>query len=206
MQLSRRLLRSFPTSTPVVMTIYAPTPEPYVAPPGSMEEGIEEMYRCLQEHEEVRVVFALGMQQKGLSPEGAEGFLQAMLEDEEVFTEVILAAAESDPASASLLALLGDPAGELCGPVAEAPGRDLAAGDSELEVLLGELFECYHSVPEVRALIEVSLEGEAGAGFFGAVMSDRDLFVELALVGVHQDPDAAEELEYLEVALEALCR
>ena len=30
-----------PTSTPVVMTIYAPTPEPYVALPGRMEQGIQ---------------------------------------------------------------------------------------------------------------------------------------------------------------------
>ena len=46
-----------PTATPVVMTIYAPTPEPYVAAPGSIEQGIEELHTCLQESDEFRAVF-----------------------------------------------------------------------------------------------------------------------------------------------------
>ena len=41
-----------PTATPLVMTIYAPTPEPYVAAPGSIEQGIEELHTCLQESDE----------------------------------------------------------------------------------------------------------------------------------------------------------
>ena len=195
-----------PTATPVVMTIYAPTPEPYVAPPGSMEQGIEEMHRCLQESEEFRALFVAGIEQEGLSREAADDYAQAMLEDEEFFAEAMLEAADVDPAYASMLALSGELAGELCGPVVQPHGQDLGASDSEVEVLLGEFFDCYHSDPEIQAFMEASFKGDTGAGFFDALMSNRELFVGSVLAGVRQDPNAAADIEGLGVFVEAFCR
>ena len=195
-----------PVATLVVMTIYVPTPEPYVAAPGTIERGIEELHACLQESREFRSLFVAGIEQEGLSREAADDFARAMLEDEEFFTEAMLDAAEEDPEYASLVSLLGGMAGELCSPVVPPPDYDLEMSDSELEVLLGEFFDCYHSDSEVRSLMEAVAGDETGFGFFGSMMSDRDLFMEVFLLGARQDPDGAEYLAVFDALLEAMCR
>ena len=114
-----------PTSTPVVMTTYAPTPEPYVAAPGSMEQGIEEFYKCLRDSEEFRALLLTVMGEDGLSREGVSSLLDLLIAEKELFTELMLEAVEEDPEFASMLSLLGVMAGELCGPVVQESAGDL---------------------------------------------------------------------------------
>ena len=199
-----------PTATPVVMTIYAPTPEPYVAAPGSIEQGIEEMYTCLQESDEFRSLFLTGVEQAGLSRESASDFADLFLEDKELFIEAMLQAAEEDPEYASMVSLLGGKAGDLCGPGVVAGGGvpfyDLGMSDADAQALLGELFDCHESDPDVRALLMVGVEGGAEERLAESLMSNRELFITATLVGARLDPDASEMLESLDLLLEAVCR
>ena len=93
------------------MTIYVSTPEPYVAAPGAMEQGIEEFYACLQESEEFRALYLAGMEQSGFSREFADDLTSLFLEDKKLFTQAVLETAEEDPEYASMLSLLGGMAG-----------------------------------------------------------------------------------------------
>ena len=199
-----------PTVTPVVMTIYAPTPEPYVAAPGDIEQGIEEMYTCLQESDEFRTLFLTGIEQAGLSRDSASDFADLFLEDKELFVKVMLQGAEEDPEYASMMSLLGGKAGDLCGPGvvagAEVPLYDLGMSDADAEALLGEVYDCYNSDPDVRALMMASVEDDLEGRLFESLMSNRELFVTASLVGSRQDPDVAVALEDLDLLLDAVCR
>ena len=86
-----------PTATPVVMTIYAPTPEPYVAALGSIEQGIEELHTCLQDSDEFRALFLTGIEQAGLSRESAGDFADLLLEEKQLFVEAMLQTAKRRP-------------------------------------------------------------------------------------------------------------
>ena len=94
-----------PTATPVVMTIYVPTPEPHVAALGTMEQGIEELYVCLQESEEVRALYLAVIEHSGVSREFADDLTSLLLEDQRLFTQAMLGTAEEDPEFASMLSL-----------------------------------------------------------------------------------------------------
>ena len=72
-----------PTATPVVMTIYVPTPEPYVAAPGSIEKGVEEFYLCLKENERFRSFYLSGMEQAGLSSDSTGNLTDSFLTEKD---------------------------------------------------------------------------------------------------------------------------
>ena len=95
---------------------------------------------------------------------------------------------------------------QLCGPMAQVPTHDLGMSDAEAEALVGEYFDCYQSDFDVRALIESSSTDDSEAALWESLMSNRDLFIEAVLAGVRQDPEAAEALEALRFALDAMCR
>ena len=195
-----------PTATPVVMTIYAPTPEPYVAAPGTIEDGIAELYFCLQESEEFRSLYLTGIEQSGIIREAAGDVAGMLLEDQDLFVKAMLETAASYPEYALVLSLLGDMAGELCGPGIQAPASyELDMSDGDAEALLGEYFDCYHREPEVRALVESSLADDSETQIYGFLMSDRELFIAVSLAGMRQDPDSSESLAGLQLALEAMC-
>ena len=199
-----------PTATPVVMTIYAPTPEPYVAAPGDIEQGIEELHACLQKSDEFRALFFSMIEECGVSRDSAEDLGNVLIEDKELFVEAALLEAEEDPEYASMLSLLGGMAGELCGlgvvAGAEVPLYDLGMSDADAKVLLGELFDCQESDPDVRALL-MSSAGDDPEGLLAeSLMSNRELFVTASLIGARQDPDVAEMLESLDLLLEPVCR
>ena len=200
-----------PTATPVVMTIYAPTPEPYVAAPGDIEQGIEELHACLQESDELMAFVLIGIeQQAGLSRESASDFVDLLLDDKELFVEVMLQGAEEDPEYASLMSLLGGKAGDLCAPGvgagAEVSLYDLGMSDADAKVLLGELFDCQESDPDVRALLMSSAGDDPEGRLAESLMSNRELFVTATLVGTRQDPDASEAFRGFELFMEAVCR
>ena len=195
-----------PTATLVVMTIYAPTPEPYVAAPGSIEQGIEELHICLQGNEEFRALFLGSIEQAGLSRDSAEDLGGVLIGDKELFVEAMLQAAEDDPQQASILSMLGGMAGELCGPGAGVPLHDLGMSESEAEVLLGEVYDCYHSDSDFRALMTSSVEDNSQSRMVESLMSDRNLFVTATLLGARQDPGSAEGLAALDLPVEAVCR
>ena len=197
-----------PTATPVVMTIYAPTPEPYVAAPGSIEEGIEELHTCLQDSDEFRALFLTGIEQAGLSRESAVDFADSLLEDKQLFVEAMLQTAEEDPEYASMMSLLGGMAGELCGPgVGEGvPFSDLGMSEADAEALLVEFYDCYHSDSDFRAMAASSIEDNPQGSLVKSLMSDRNLFVATALIGARQDPEAAEGLADLNMLMEGMCR
>ena len=196
-----------PTSTPVVMTIYAPTPEPYVAAPGSIEQGVDELHTCLLESEEFRALFLAEMEMEGMDRESADYLASAMVDDKELFTQAMLGAAEMDPEYASMLSLLGGMVGELCGPGVQAhSSNELGMSNTEAETLLAEYFDCYHSVPAVKAMVGASLADETEAQLHEFLMSDRNLFIAVSLAGARQDPDAAESLTGVQLMLDAMCR
>ena len=95
-------------------------------------------------------------------------------------------------------------AGKLCGPTAQVPTYELGVSDAEAEALLGEYFDCYHSDSDFRALTELSLGDDSEVALLESLMSDRDLFVGLALLGARQDPESAESLQALRFALDAM--
>ena len=194
-----------PTATPVVMTVYAPTPESYVAAPGSIEQGIEELYTCLQDGDELMALFLTGMVQAGLSRESAGALVDLLLADKELFVEVMLQAAEEDPEYASMMSVFGGMVGELCGPGAD-PLYDLGMSDADAETLLGELLDCYDSDPDVRALLMASVGDGPEDRLFESLMSNRELFVTATLVGARLDPDASEMFSDLDLLMEAVCR
>ena len=194
-----------PTATPVVMTIYAPTPEPYVAAPGSIEQGIEEMHMCLQESDEFRALFFSMIEESGVSRDSAEDLGSVLIEDKELFVEAALLEAEEDPEYASMLSLLGGMAGELCSSVAQVPTHGLGMSDADAEALFGEVYDCYHSDSDFQALM-TSSEDNRGSRSVELAMSDRDLFVGLMLLGAEEDPESAEALPGLDLLVDAMCR
>ena len=194
-----------PTATPVVMTIYAPTPEPYVAAPGSIEQGIEELHTCLQESDEFRAVFFSMIEESGVSRDSAEALGGVLLEDKDLFVEAALLEAEEDPEYASMLSLLGGMAGDLCSPVAQVSPHDLGMSDADAEALLGEVYDCYHSDPDFQTLM-TSSEDNRGIRVIELVTSDRDLFVGIMLLGAQEDPESAEALGGLDSLVDSMCR
>ena len=199
-----------PTATPVVMTIYAPTPEPYVAAPGTIEQGIDELYTCLQASDEFRAFFLSSFEQSGPGHESAETLGIMLVEDKDLFVEAVLLAAEEDSEFASMLSLVGGMARELCGPAAEVPLYDLGMSDADAEALLGEVYDCYSSDPDLQALLMVSVRGDPEGRLVELLMSNRELFVTAILIGAHigarQDPDASGFFIDLDLSMDAVCR
>ncbi len=197
---------ALPTATPVVMTIYAPTPEPYVAAPGTIEQGIDELYTCLQDSDEFRAFFLSSFEQSGAGHESAETLFSMFLEDKDLFVEAMLLAAEEESEYASMLSLIGGMAMELCGPAAEVPLHDLGMSDADAEALLDEVYDCYNSDSRLQALLMASVGNDPEGRLLELLMSNRELFVTSSLIGARQDPDVAEMLESLDLLLEAVCR
>ena len=195
-----------PTATPVVMTIYAPTPEPYVAAPGDIEQGIEELDTCLQDSDEFRTLYFSAIQESGVSRDSAEDLGSVLIEDKELFVDAMLQAAEEDSEYASILSLLGGMAGELCGPGAGVPLHNLGMSDADAKTLLGDIYDCYHSDSDFRALMTSSVEDNPHSRLFESLMSDRNLFMNISLAGARQDPDAAESFVGLRAVLDAIGR
>ena len=77
---------------------------------------------------------------------------------------------------------------------------------ADAEALLGEVYDCYNSDPDVRALMMASVEDDLEGRLFESLMSNRELFVTASLVGSRQDPDVAVALEDLDLLLDAVCR
>ena len=102
-----------PTATPVVMSVLAPTPEPYVVVPGSMERGAGAFYDCLRNDEIFRDVF-FSSGSSGL--ESVDPLLSAMLEDRELFVRGMMEVANEDPAFAVFLSAYSEIEGGACGP------------------------------------------------------------------------------------------
>ena len=184
-----------PTATPVVMTVFAPTPEPYVAAPGSLEQGIEELYTCLQEIEEFRALLMAGMEQKGWSHEAAEVMSSALLEDKEYFSEVMLEGAEEDSEAAVMLSVFGSMPGGLCGDDSLGSGHDLGMTSSKARELIEEFYDCLAADEET---------GEYFLSDVGAV--GRDVFVAVVMGYLREESDAAGELAQLEEHLNQDCR
>ena len=113
-----------PTPTTVVVTVVVPaptavpvsTPEPFVAASGSVEQGIKELRKCFQNSEGFGALFALGMSSEGLSSDLSLRFVDMFVEDEELFSEAMLQAAEEDSESAVMLSLIGEMSEGLCEP------------------------------------------------------------------------------------------
>ena len=191
-----------PTATAVVMTEFVSTPEPYVAAPGTIEQGIEELHACLQGSEELRALSLAMMEQSGASRD----FISSLLEDKELFTHMMLEVAEEDPEYASMLSLFGGMAGELCGPMAQVPAYELGMSDAEAEALLGEIFDCYNSDSPLRYLMESSMPSGMEGRFIELLLTDKGLFVETALSGARRDPEGAETLILMGKWVDAMCR
>ena len=115
-----------------------------------------------------------GVEQAGLSRESAGDFADLFLEDKELFVEAMLLAAEEEPEYASLLSLSGGMAGEFCGPAAEVPLYNLGMTDADAEALLGELFDCYDSDPDVRALLMSSVGDDPEDRLVESLMSNLE--------------------------------
>ena len=157
-----------PTTTPVPMATYVPTPEPYVAAPGSVERGIEELYACLQESEEFRAAYLVEMEQSGLSRELADSLTSLLLEDEELFTYIIIAVAEQDSKFASKLSLDASTLGGICDRMAQVSTHGLSMSDSDAEALLGEVFDCYSSDSVLKSWWTITCSG--GRWIFPSLM------------------------------------
>ena len=204
-----------PTATPVPTATYVPTPEPYVAAPGSMERGIEELYACLQESEELRAAYLVGMEQSGLSRELADSFTSLLLQDEELFTQMMLVAAEQDSKFASKLSLDASTPGGICDRMAQIPTHGLSMSDSDAEALLGEVFDCYSSDSALKELVDYHMfrmpadspvPDDVHERLVRSVMSDKDFFVGILLMGAREDPDVDEALADMDSMLDARCR
>ena len=248
-----------PTVTLVVMNTLVPTPEPYVAVPGSVERGLGELYDCVVNDEKVRDFF-LGLVNTG--EESVDWLWREMLEDRDLFVRGMMQVANEDPAFAVLLSAYGeiegggcDPEGADSSPVADdalrfwvaaygdglegvlalldadlafleaeserlkalskgVPGRPIgesyedALGMDPLEAdaLLGELFDCYGSNPDVRDIMGSHVPSDSGDHHFRSSMLDRDLFVMVSRAYARQEDDGAESLAELDLVLEAMCR
>ena len=203
-----------PTATPVPTATYVPTPEPYVAP-GSIERGIEELYACLQESEEFRAAYLFGMEQSGLSRELADSFASLLLQDEEVFTQMMLVATKQDSKLASMLSLEVSMPSRICDRMAQIPTHGLSMSDSEAEALLGEVFDCYSSDSALKELVDYHMfrmpvdspiSDDVHERLVRSVMSDKDFFVGILLMGAREDPDVDEALADMDSMLDARCR
>ena len=203
-----------PTATPVPTATYVPTPEPYVAP-GSIERGIEELYACLQESEEFRAAYLFGMEQSGLSRELADSFTSLLLQDEEVFTQMMLVATKQDSKLASMLSLEVSMPSWICDRMAQIPTHGLSMSDSEAEALLGEVFDCYSSDSALKELVDYHMfrmpvdspiSDDVHERVVKSVMSDKDFFIGIFLMGARQDPDVREAFADMDSMLDAMCR
>ena len=199
-----------PTATPVVMTVYVPTPEPYVAAPGSVEQGVEALYMCLHENDEYRALYVSIIEQSGLDGDSASDYVDSLLADKDLFIQMWLEMAVEDPEGASMLSLLGTMEDELCGDMGlESDGiQDLGMSDAEARVAVEAFYDCLNSDEEVRSFFLSQVEGEGlDREFYSEVLSmDRDLFVGLLLAGAKQDPDSAEMLSELDGLVDVMCR
>ena len=205
----------FPTATPVPTATYVPTPEPYVAAPGSVERGIEELYACLQESEEFRAAYLVEMEQSGLSRELADSLTSLLLEDEELFTYIIIAVAEQDSKFASKLSLDASTLGGICDRMAQVSTHGLSMSDSDAEALWGEVFDCYSSDSVLKELVDYHMfrrpvdfpvPDDVHERLVRSVMSDKDLFVGILLMGAREDPGVDEALADMDSMLDARCR
>ena len=184
-----------PTATPVVMTIYAPTPEPFVASPGSMEQGIEEMRRCLRESKEFRAFFVASIELEGWSRDSADDLSRALIEDKDLFVEAMLGAAEEDAAYASMSSILGGMAGEACGSPASGVTNDLGMGVGEARLLVEEFYDCLGS-DEGTGEYFLSMVGEV----------EKSVFVDVFLLSMREEGAAPGALIQMERDLDQYCR
>ena len=185
-----------PAATPVVMTTFVPTPEPYVSSPGSVERGISELHGCLQESEEFRALLSTGLRHEGLSGESADELVSAFIEDKELLIDVLLGAVEEDSDHGSMLSIVGEMAGELCGPSAsDAVDEELGMALDEARLLVGEFYDCLANDEEV---------GEYFLSQFGEV--ERGVFVDVYLLLLREEGGIAETLVRMESDLNRYCR
>lgn len=249
-----------PTATLVVMNTLVPTPEPYVAAPGSVERGLGELYDCVASDEIFRDLFLASV---SLGDESVDWLFREMLEDRDLFVLGMMQVANEDPAFAVLLSAFSEMEGGSCGPegadsspvvedtlgfwvaaykggwegvvaLMEAELEDLEAeseraeaslrkgvpfslieksyedalgmGVVEADALLGELFDCYGSDPDVREIMDSHVPDGSSDHYFPSVMRDRDMFVLVSRTYARQEDDGAERLVDLDFALEAMCR
>ena len=138
-----------------------------------------------------------------------------LLEDEELFTQMVLLVAEQELEFASMLSLYGGMSGELCRAMAQVPAGGLSMSDSEAEALLGEVFDCYSSDSALKELVDyhmfrMPVDSPVSDGvherLVKSVMSDKDFFIGIFLMGARQDPDVREAFADMDSMLDAMCR
>ena len=98
-----------PTGTPVVMSTLAPTPEPYVVVPGSMERGAGVVYDCLVNDEIFRDIFLSSFNS------GDDPLLGAMIEDRDLFVRGMMSLADGEPDLAVMLSVYSGFGSGFCG-------------------------------------------------------------------------------------------
>ena len=197
-----------PTSTPVL------TPEPYTAAPGSVEQGIEVLYSCLQSSEEIRD-FVSGQ----LVDEGEVAYMvDFMLTDQEAFEELFLWLAAEDPKWDLWLSLVsGDdpcPFDQTAHAPTSAPPRGLGIsearaqeiyGMSEAEArdIVGMLYDCSREDPGFLAYAESVSDSDADWSLFMAVWDNKDLSVTAMLADI-ADELGTDSAEFLKTEVSAL--
>lgn len=195
-----------PTPTPVVMTVFVPTPKPYVSAPGSIEHGIDELYSCLTENEEFRALYSASMGQAGFSSDSTVSLADPFLGDKDLFVEAMLQVAEEDSEYASMLSLVGGMAGEFCEVMDPVLAGDSGINSAEAEVVLGGLYDCLHENEEFLDFLLNSQEDEDTRALLSLFLSsDRELFIGLLLAGAREDPEVAEGLLQIEALVAAAC-
>ena len=248
-----------PTDTPVVMSVLAPTPEPYVVVPGSMERGAGVVYDCLVNDEIFRDIFLSSVNSGN---ESVDSLWSAMLEDRDLFVRGMMSVADEEPDLAVMLSVYSGFEDGFCGtenadssPIvrgalrfwvgaygdgvegvvalldAEIEALDaqskclegviksvswssecemyedaLGMSFQEVDALLGELFDCYHSNAEVQDIMDSHVSSDFNDHYFPSVMTDRDGFVMFSRAYARQEDDGADRLAELDLVLEAMCR
>ena len=93
-----------PTPTPTPTSV--PTPEPHVADPGNVEQGVDLLVSCMVESEPFQEYFITMLEDAGEDPAVAAWILEAVAADPDGAREVMLEEYVSDPDLANLASLL----------------------------------------------------------------------------------------------------
>ena len=200
-----------PTATAAPTATLIPTPSPYTVSPGGVEESVGQLYECFLERGEAWDLFvhvlSRGVEFEGLPPEAVERVFESLLEDRNLFVELMLADVAEDGELGFYLAVMSEGMSESCGPeefVAESLSN---IEDDELRGVLGEFFDCLDNDEGVREELLVWLEGRGiDRGGVKISLSDRQFFIQSKLVKIQSEGDASSAVDAFGHALDKFCR
>ena len=191
-----------PSAIPEPTATSVPTPPPYTAPVGAIEQGASELWSCLESNEFLQSAWLEMMEAEGLSSRSAEYLLGTVIEDEDAFVEMALELVEEDPAFGSFLALFVTIDDFGCGAIGEPLGVLSADEEEEVRMSLGMLHDCVMAEPEMAAeWRELYVSEGAPEGYF----DDREWFVESIVASIQLGEAEAFSFEELDSLLQGAC-